>query len=119
MHSNKESTTTFEGQEKIANRRKYVEVFDRSALLLGVFIFDLLVPIEIAVGVLYVSCIILLNRISDRMILLSTVITSVLIIVTPFLKGIVHANWMIFANRGITLFAIWVFYFIVFYKNDQ
>ncbi|NLR91456.1 sensor histidine kinase [Flammeovirga agarivorans] len=88
-------------------------VYLSTILIILIFIIDLIIPLGVAVGVLYVCCIALLIRVDTattlKLALLSTFLTAVI----PILTIDSHTTWMAFVNRGISIASIWVLYFIV------
>ncbi|KXX70538.1 hypothetical protein AVL50_08555 [Flammeovirga sp. SJP92] len=78
-----------------------------------VFIIDLVIPLGVAVGVLYVCCIALLIREKVKVTLRFSVLATLLTAIIPVITFDDRTTWMAFVNRGISLLAVWMIYFIV------
>ncbi len=80
------------------------------AILTGaIFALDLWLPLGVAGGVPYVAVILLGWWLGDlRKILLLAALSSALILAGFFMSPPGGTPWMVFANRGLALFAIWV-----------
>lgn len=85
-----------------------------------IFTIDLLLPLGVAVGVLY-TILVLLSMWSPyrRFIFLVAAVVSVLTVLAFFLDPD-EANWMALSNRVLSLFTIWVTTILAFlHKRDQ
>lgn len=78
------------------------------AVLSIVLTLDLLLPLGVAVGVLYLFCFFLICRQKKNVIILFAFITSIMVIVKLIVFFNPETNWFVFANRGITLFVIFI-----------
>lgn len=77
--------------------------------LVLIFLFDLVIPPGIAVGVLYAVVILLsLWLPHDKTTLIFSLISSFLIIAAFFYKPPVEEMWKVVFNRGISLFTVWI-----------
>ncbi len=78
-------------------------------LLAGIFVLDLLLPLGIAAGVLYVAVVLLsLRSGSPRYTWIVTIGASVLTVLDYFLSPAAPiALWIVLLNRGLSLSAIW------------
>lgn len=77
--------------------------------LIVIFIFDLLIPLGVAIGVLYLCCFTFILRESRKTIIIFTIVSIFLIL----LKSLLHYspetfNWMILTNRCISVIAIFI-----------
>lgn len=81
-------------------------------LLIIVFIIDIIIPLGVAVGVLYVCCIVLLINESLKRILLFSISVSILIMIVPILTTNMGTAWVVFVNRGISIISVWIVAFI-------
>ncbi len=73
-----------------------------------VFVIDLIIPLGVAVGVLYVCCIALIIREEKSYILFFSIVTSIFIIIVPLVTHSYETTWMAFVNRAISIIAIWI-----------
>ncbi len=89
-------------------------------LALGIFALDLLLPLGVAVGVLYTTLVLLsIWAPHRRFILLVAAVVSVLTVLDFFLSP-GDAYWMAASNRMLSLFTIWVTAVLSFlHKRDQ
>ncbi len=77
--------------------------------LIIVFLFDLFIPLGVAVGVLYVVVVLLtLWTPHSKATVVAAILSSLLIITVFFYKPSVAEMWKVIFNRGISLFAVWV-----------
>lgn len=74
--------------------------------LLIVFLIDMFIPLGIAVGVLYLFCFFLVCRQNKKIIIAFAVITSLLTITKLIIFLSPTTNYMVFANRAITIMVI-------------
>jgi len=81
-------------------------------LLFIVLIIDLLVPLGVAIGVLYITCIVLLIKEPPAHIVLFSLLTSVLIIGVVIITNTPETSWMAYVNRGISVLAVGIVCFI-------
>ena len=90
------------------------------ALIIGTFLIDILVPLDVAGGVPYVAPVLLAAFWPKKIALLTVGIICSLLTVGGMLYSpeIDAINWKVFANRGLALFAIWVTV-ILCYKQNQ
>ncbi|WP_082795767.1 ATP-binding protein [Flammeovirga sp. SJP92] len=95
--------------------RYYLEspIIQCTLLMFTVFIIDLVIPLGVAVGVLYVCCIALLIREKVKVTLRFSVLATLLTAIIPVITFDDRTTWMAFVNRGISLLAVWMIYFIV------
>ncbi len=77
-----------------------------------IFVLDLIVPLGVAVGVLYVSCILLVIKEPQKTIFQFAFVCSALTAIIPIITLTSATTWMAFVNRGISILAIWVAAFI-------
>ena len=91
-----------------------------AVLACGIFVFDVLTPVGVAVGVLYTTLVLLAMWSPHRwFILLVAAVVSVLAEV-GFLMSPGDSNWMAASNRMLSLFTIWVTAALAFlHKRDQ
>ena len=83
--------------------------FQRALLLVAViFLFDMLVPLGVAVGVLYNLSIFIVIGEKRRSIILMAIIASLLTIIAIPLLHHGEVSWMAYVNRGISVLAIWL-----------
>ena len=73
-----------------------------------VFIADLIVPLGVAMGVLYVCCIVVLVNQPKKAIIAACVANSVLILIVVFFTTTNTTSWMAFTNRGISILCLWI-----------
>lgn len=74
----------------------------------GIFIIDLLIPLGVAAGVLYIAVVLLSLRHQDSHLPLWTAVgCSILTITALFMSPVGGEFWKVLANRGLALFAIW------------
>lgn len=77
-------------------------------LLAGViFIIDCIIPLGVAVGVLYVSCIVLLINQATKKIVFFALLATLLTIAIPIFTTNEFTTWMAYVNRAISVIAIW------------
>ncbi|NME68851.1 sensor histidine kinase [Flammeovirga aprica] len=95
--------------------RYYFErpIYQCALLMLIVFIIDLIIPLGVAVGVLYVCCIALLIREKVKVTLMFSIVATLLTVAIPVITFDENTTWMAFVNRGISVLAVWMIYFIV------
>ncbi len=74
--------------------------------LLLVFCIDLLVPLGVAVGVLYLFIFLIIKRQTKKVIIAYGAVAFVLIIVDPVVNWTRETSWMVVANRIISEFAV-------------
>ena len=78
-------------------------------LLIAIFLFDLAIPAGIAVGVLYVTVVLVSLWLPHRPATLAfATVSSVLILAALLFKPPAEDIWKTAFNRGISLFAVWV-----------
>ncbi|WP_082026681.1 ATP-binding protein [Flammeovirga sp. OC4] len=82
-------------------------------LMLIVFIIDLIIPLGVAVGVLYVCCISLLIREKIKVTRRFAFFATILITIIPVITFNEQTTWMAFVNRGLSVLAVWIIYLIV------
>ena len=91
---------------------KFVASFWPNIILLGLilsfFVLDLYLPLGIAVGVLYLICIVWASRISPSQVWGAALAASFLVIVGFALSPEGGELWKVFFNRGLALLAIWI-----------
>lgn len=87
-------------------------IYQSIFLMIIVFIIDVIIPLGVAVGVLYVCSIALLLREKLRHILSLSLLATVLIAIIPIFTYDENTTWMAFVNRGISILAVWLIYFI-------
>ena len=89
-------------------------------LIIGTFLIDILVPLGVAGGVLYVAPVLLAAFWPIKFALHTVGIICSLLTVGGMLYSpeIDAITWKVFANRGLALFAIWVTV-ILCYKQNQ
>jgi|GEM_PF-1909322 len=73
-----------------------------------IFIGDLIVPLGVAVGVMYVCCAWLLLSDKRRVIISFAILASALTIFIPLITTNEHTTWMAYVNRCISVIAIWI-----------
>ena len=89
-----------------------------SVALILIFIIDLFVPLGVAIGVLYVSCTVIILNESQKRIVLFSLAVSILILLVPILTDDINTSWMAYVNRGISIVSVWIVGFVaVRYKN--
>lgn len=76
--------------------------------LLIIFFIDLIVPMGIAVGILYLFGFLLVCSQNKKMIITFALITSFLTLAKFFIFLSPGTNYMVYANRGITIILIWI-----------
>ena len=75
--------------------------------LIAIFIFDLLIPLGVASGVLFLCCFTFILRESRKTIVIFTIVSIFLILLKPLLHYSPETfNWMILTNRCISVIAI-------------
>jgi light-regulated signal transduction histidine kinase (bacteriophytochrome) len=82
-----------------------------------IFAIDLLIPLGVAVGVLYVSCILIVVKEHKKTIFLFAFVCSALTAIIPIITLTPATTWMAFVNRGISILAIWIVAFIASRQN--
>ncbi len=90
---------------KIKDNRNLIYAF---AISIIVFVIDLIIPLGIAFGVLYVTSIIVVVGERKQSILTIAIISTVFTLIDPVLTYTSETTWMMFVNRFISVFAIWV-----------
>jgi light-regulated signal transduction histidine kinase (bacteriophytochrome) len=73
-----------------------------------IFAIDLIIPLGVAVGVLYVSCILLVVKEHTKIIFFFAFVCSALTAIIPIITLTPATTWMAFVNRGISILAIWI-----------
>ncbi len=74
----------------------------------GIFIIDLLIPLGVAAGVLYLAVVLLSLRHRDSQLPLWTAVgCSILTITAFFISPVGGELWKVLMNRGLAIFAIW------------
>jgi hypothetical protein len=93
----------------ISSKKFQLKIFLISiALMLVVFTIDLLTPLGVALGVLYVVVIITSLWLDDaRYVYLFAVACSLFTILGVYLPSQGDASWMVFADRALAVFVIW------------
>lgn len=91
------------------NQTSFRLYFVCGLLIIMFFLFDLSIPLGVAMGVLYVA-VVLLSLWSPirKFTVFVAIVSSVLTVGAIFLKPPVDEMWKVFFNRGLALFAIWV-----------
>ena len=91
------------------NGRKFTKPFLSATISAAlIFAIDLIVPLGVAVGVLYVSCIFLVVREHKKTIFFFAFVCSALTAIVPLITLTPATTWMAFVNRGISILAIWI-----------
>lgn len=98
--------------------QKFNKLLQGSIALAIVFTVDLFVPLGVAVGVLYVCCIIFLLRSSLKHILIITMAATALTLIALLFTLTPDTTWMAYTNRGISIIAIWIAAMLAI-KNQQ
>ncbi|PJB15135.1 MAG: hypothetical protein CO118_04995 [Flavobacteriales bacterium CG_4_9_14_3_um_filter_32_8] len=84
----------------------YAQLFSFLGLVV-IFIFDLLIPLGVALGVLYLCCFTFILRETKKTIVIFTIVSIFLILLKPLLHSSPETfNWMILMNRCISVIAI-------------
>ena len=91
--------------------------FQAVIALATICIIDLIIPLGVAVGVLYVTCILLVVQENKKILLTVAVSCSVLTAFIPLITLTPHTTWMAFVNRGISILAIWITTIIAIRQN--
>ena len=92
-----------EGNRRIIRLRLCI-----AALILGLFLLDLSIPLGVAAGVPYVLAILLSGSLlSSRCTFMAGIICSLLTIAGYYMSPDGGIHWMVLANRGLALLAIW------------
>jgi PAS domain S-box-containing protein len=100
------------------NDRKSINPFlSASIAVVLIFAIDLIIPLGVAVGVLYVSCILLVVKEHKKTIVLFAFVCSFLTALVPVITLTQATTWMAFMNRGISILAIWIVAFIASRQN--
>ncbi|WP_305983220.1 sensor histidine kinase [Roseivirga thermotolerans] len=81
-------------------------------MILVVFAVDLIIPLGVAVGILYVCSMAVILSQKPKTLLYFSILISILIWLIPLITFNNQTTWMAFANRGISTLAIWVMYII-------
>lgn len=77
-------------------------------ILFTVLTLDLLCPLGVAVGVLYLFCFFLICRENKKVIILFAAITSILVTIKLIVFVTPDTNWFVYANRGMTILVIFI-----------
>ncbi len=97
-------------RDRVSLRLKMIVV----AVAAAIFAFDLAMPLGVAAGVPYVAIVLIgIFLPTTRHIFLLAILGSALIIVGYFASPDGGVYWIVFANRGLALFAIWITAFII------
>ncbi len=87
-------------------------------LLAVIFVVDLLVPLGVAVGVMYLVVVLLtLWTPNSKTTLVIAMLSSLLIVAAYFYKPPVDSMWKVILNRGISLFIVWAAALLGLKKN--
>lgn len=88
-------------------------------LMVGVLMFDLMTPLGVADGVLYVAVVLLAPKLHKaRLILFVAGICTFLTILGYFLSPPGGIHWMVLANRSLAIFTIWVTAILLFQRQQ-
>lgn len=79
-------------------------------LIVLVFIIDLIIPLGVAVGVLYVCALALVKNKKKKTIMYLAILVTFLTAIIPVITLTDETTWMAFVNRGISILAIWIIY---------
>jgi len=71
-----------------------------------VFLLDLVIPLGVAIGVLYIACLVLLIKESPTIIVQFSIVVSTLTIFVPIITTTSETTWMAYINRGISVISI-------------
>lgn len=82
-------------------------------LLSSIFLLDILVPLGVAIGVLYVLAVTLILNKSKKEILSIAFLASLCTVLVPIFTTTPETTWMAYTNRMISLVAIWATAFVV------
>lgn len=84
------------------------------------FLADIMVPLGVALGVLYIICLFILLPIRNKDITLGFAALSTFLIVVAFMILLNdQTNWMVYANRLISLAAVWITAFLIVRYNTR
>ncbi len=91
------------------SRTRSILIFIAVIIAATIFTLDFLLPLGVAGGVPYVALVLLGTWFSAvRHIYILATISSVLIVLGYFLSPDGGVSWIVFTNRGMALFAVWV-----------
>jgi len=76
-------------------------------VLIAVFLIDIFIPLGVAVGALYVCCIVLVIRERKRVIVAFATFTSFMALLKFYIFFEPDTSWMVYVNRSISLIVIW------------
>ncbi|MCB1188016.1 PAS domain-containing protein [bacterium] len=104
-----------EGNRRIIRLRLSI-----AALILGLFLLDLSIPLGVAAGVPYVLAILLSGSLlSSRCTFMAGLICSALTITGYYMSPDGGIHWMVLANRGLALLAIWSVAIVTIMRNQS
>lgn len=88
--------------------------------LIAIFIFDLLIPLGVAIGVLYLCCFTFILRESRKSIIIFAIVSIFLILLKLVLQySIETINWTILTNRCVSVIAIIITAIITLKYQEQ
>lgn len=90
------------------------------ALVLLIFILDMNIPLGIAVGAMYMFCVLLVSKSSKKFIIVFSIIVCLLLAFKFFFFVDEGTNWMVYVNRVVSIFIISASaYFSIQYNNQM
>lgn len=82
-------------------------------VLVSIFILDLLVPLGVAIGILYIISVVVVLHEHKKTVVFIGGLSSFLTILIPLVTHTPETTWMAYVNRGISLVGIWATVFVV------
>ena len=92
---------------KLSLQRPQATTAGAGAMMMVVLLADLMAPLGVAIGVLYVACLSFLFGSPSRFVYCAALAASFCTLLSLALQYSDQTSWMAVANRGISLLAIW------------
>lgn len=94
-------------------------IFTASAMLL-LFFVDIFIPLGVALGVLYILSLLILLPVQEKQFIYFFAVFSSLLTITAFVINLdTKTGWMVYANRLISLLAIWITALLIVRYNER
>ncbi|MFV8369937.1 hypothetical protein [Flavobacterium sp. LB2R40] len=88
------------------------------SLILLIFTIELIVPLGVAIAVLYIIPLVISYTLSKNKIITFTIVSTSLTIIDTAIYYNTKVHYNVFANRALSILTIWISYFIILQYKD-
>ncbi|MFV8441890.1 hypothetical protein [Flavobacterium sp. LB2P44] len=88
------------------------------SLILLIFTIELIIPLGVAIAVLYIIPLVISYTLSKNKIITFTIVSTSLTIIDTAIYYNTKVHYNVFANRALSILTIWISYFIILQYKD-